>query len=70
MVTRRWTNSAFCVSFVAEQEGNGQEKEVSRDGIFCGSVGSRYLQELALSEEVEKKGKQSHFAGRNCSTAL
>ena len=55
---------------MAEHEGNGQEKEVSRDGMVGGSVGSRYLQELVLSEEVEKKGKQSHFAGRNCSTAL
>ena len=55
---------------MAEHEGNGQEKEVSRDGMVGGSVGSRYLQELALSEEVKKKRKQSHFAGRNCSTAL
>ena len=55
---------------MAEHEGNGQEKEVSRDGMFGGSIGSRYLQELALSEEVKKKRKQSHFAGRNCSTAL
>ena len=55
---------------MAEQVGNGQEKEVSRDGMVGGSVGSRYLQELALSGQVEKKGKQSHFAGRNCSTAL
>ena len=55
---------------MAEQEGNGQEKDDSRDGMFGGTVGSRYLQELGLSEEVEKKGKQSHFAGRNCSTAL
>ena len=53
---------------MAEQEGNGQEKEVSRDGMVGGNVGSRYLQELVLSEEVEKKRKQSHFAGRNCST--
>ena len=40
---------------MAEQEGNGQEKEVSRDGIVTGNVGSRYLKDLDLSEEVEKE---------------
>ena len=41
-LTRRWTRRAFWVSLVAEHEGRGQVKQVSRDGRLL-AAGSRYL---------------------------
>ena len=69
-LTSRWTRRAFWVSLVAEHEGRGQEKQVSRDGMLL-AAGSRYL---AVHIWTTTEGKlllsKTHFAGRNCSTAL
>ena len=55
-LTRRWTRRAFCVSLVAEQDGRGQLKLVSRDGISLAG-GRRYLQDCAENNKTENNLK-------------